>query len=71
MIYQTDVNYTPEYLREHGFPELKELLIAAKATLAQLQISNDGVSHIILHTHLFSKIRKDIARILTILKELS
>lgn len=71
MIYQTDCIYVAEYLREMTHDELVELLTSARATLTTMNLAVTRIGRIKVPAkpHLFGKLRRDIARIRTILKE--
>ena len=75
MIYQTDNTYSPEYVRDLNLTELYLLIRSAqeKALSLRTQQSPSGRVKVngIIKPHLFKKIRRDIARFKTALRELN
>ncbi len=71
MIYDIDVKYTAEFMRESGMDSLEELLITAQQRFLELrhQCSPHGRVKFAPKPHLFKKVKKDIARFKTILRE--
>ena len=69
--YDSTLKYTSEFLRGFGRVEKQELLKQAKQHLLELreQSSCGGRVRVASKPHLFKKVRRDIARIVTILKE--
>lgn len=71
MLYDVANKYVAGFLRDVTIPDLRELLDGAQQKLYELrqQCSLGGRRYDTKKPHLFSKIKKDIARIKTILKE--
>lgn len=71
MVYDINLKYNPELLRELRREELKEMLSVAQARHLDLrhQSSPHGRVKLVRWPHLHKKIKKDIARIKTILLE--
>ncbi len=71
MSYDITLKYKPDYLR--GIPRdgLNKLLNQAQQRFYELrhQCSPHGRVKLVLHPHLWKKVKKDIARIKTILAE--
>ena len=72
MAYDITLKYTPEFLRGMIPDGLNELLDQAQQRHLELreQCSPHGRVKYVPKPHLFKKVKKDIARIKTILKEL-
>jgi len=71
MTYDLTLKYTPEYLREMPLEGLQKLLTQAQQNFFYLrcQSSPHGRVKHVFKPHLFGKVKKDIARIKTIMAE--
>jgi len=69
--YDITIKYTPEYLRELSYEELNGFLTQMHQKLFELNQKSFRIGRTkdIPEPHLFKKVKKDIARILTISKE--
>lgn len=71
MKYDIELKYTPEFLRGFGRVEKQELLKQARQQALELreQSSCGGRVIVVSKPHLLKKVKRDIARIKTILRE--
>ena len=71
MVYDISIRYSSEFLREMSPEDLEVLLDSSQQRFFELrcQCSPSGRVKFVPKPHLFDKIKKDIARIKTLLKE--
>ncbi len=69
MVYDITLKYSPEYLRDRSLQELEKLLSSAQQRFFELrcQSSPHGRVKYVRNPDLFGKVKKDIARIKTIM----
>lgn len=68
MKYNIEVKYTTEFLRDLRFEEFDELLETAQVRFFELR-EQKSILRRVDNPHLFGKVKKDIARILTVINE--
>jgi ribosomal protein L29 len=69
MAYEIDQKYQPEFLRDLSADRLRELIKEARAKFLELRESRAQRFGHVEKPHLFRKVRRDIARFKTVLRQ--
>lgn len=68
MKYDIEIKYTPEFLQELEDRDIEELLYSAQVKFFELR-EQKSILRRVDRPHLFKKVKKDIARIKTVINE--